>query len=105
MLAWRHQLIFLGAGLPWFLVLSFFRYPPSDYPVLAFTGPPAAFPVQEEHVKLHKYLRWSDSMAKKAEKFITTNVPHRPFLGLHLRNGIVFVSCLLYTSPSPRDFG
>ena len=92
MLAWRHQLIFLGAGLPWFLVLSFFRYPPSDYPVLAFTGPPAAFPVQEEHVKLHKYLRWSDSMAKKAEKFITTNVPHRPFLGLHLRNGIDFVS-------------
>lgn len=60
--------------------------------MLAFTGPPAAFPVQEPHVKLHKYLQWSDKMATAAHNFISHNILDRPFIGIHLRNGIDFVS-------------
>ncbi|KAK7473705.1 hypothetical protein BaRGS_00035032 [Batillaria attramentaria] len=66
------------------------RYSPDDYPVLAFVGPPAAFPVQEHHVKLHKYLKWSDKYETKAADFINDNIPDKPFLGIHLRNGMDF---------------
>lgn len=60
--------------------------------MLAFVGPPAAFPVSQYNVKLQKYVKWSDNYSKMADDFIQQNVPERPFLGIHLRNGPDFVS-------------
>ena len=64
----------------------------ADYYVMAFTGAPAAFPVQEKDVGLHKYLLWSDNINGKADKFIEENFGKEPFLGLHFRNGVDWVS-------------
>ncbi|PVD21948.1 hypothetical protein C0Q70_17751 [Pomacea canaliculata] len=65
------------------------KYTPAEFPVLAFTGPPAPFPVQKQHVRLQQYLKWSDKMAAAVQEFIVKHIPG-PFLGLHLRNGIDF---------------
>lgn len=80
------------------------KYPPSEYPVLAFTGPPAAFPVSEFHVRLQKYVQWSDSMASKAQELISKNIPSLPFIGLHLRNGADFKKACEHISSSPNMF-
>jgi len=60
-------------------------------PVLAFVGPPAAFPVEKDNVHLQKYLAWSDEIIQKAKKFIET-LPKGPFIGIHLRNGVDWVT-------------
>ncbi|KAJ8299894.1 hypothetical protein KUTeg_021413 [Tegillarca granosa] len=62
------------------------RYDPKKYPVLAFTGAPAAFPVQQQHVKLHTFLKWSDFIEKQADEFIKDNI-NGVFVGIHLRRG------------------
>ncbi|CAH1786153.1 unnamed protein product [Owenia fusiformis] len=65
------------------------KYSPKKFPVLAFTGAPAGFPVHEEHVQLHKYLKWSNFINDKAERFIRENIPNKgKFLGIHMRNGV-----------------
>ena len=64
------------------------KYVPEKWPVLAFTGAPAPYPVQKENVGLHKYLHWTDSMIAQAEDFIRDQLPSGPFIGIHLRNGI-----------------
>ena len=70
------------------------KYPPSKFPVLAFTGAPGAFPVSEHDVHLQKYLKWSDVIESKADKFLgqIKDNPEDKFIGLHMRNGIDFVS-------------
>lgn len=80
------------------------KYPPDDFPVLAFTGPPAAFPVSEHQVKLQKYVKWSDKYATAAEDFISENIPERPFLGIHLRNGEDFKNACEHIKTSPSLF-
>jgi peptide-O-fucosyltransferase len=67
------------------------RYPAEQWPVLAFTGAPASFPVQAENLKLHKYLVWSDEIDKKANNFIKKILPKGAFIGIHLRNGIDWI--------------
>lgn len=67
------------------------KYDANKWPVLAFTGAPASFPVQAENVHLQKYLKWSDEIDKKANKFIKTLLPKGAFIGLHLRNGIDWI--------------
>jgi peptide-O-fucosyltransferase len=66
----------------------------SHYPVLAFTGAPGAFPVQENHVPLQKYLKWSDNINKRADEVIAKlkTAPTDRVIALHLRNGVDFVS-------------
>lgn len=64
------------------------RYPAKDWPVLAFTGAPAPYPVQKENVHLQKYLQWNDAMISKAQDFISNQLPKGPFVGIHLRNGV-----------------
>lgn len=59
--------------------------------VLAFTGAPASFPVQESNRRLHRYLEWNDNVLNKAKEFIST-LPYGPFIGIHLRNGVDWVS-------------
>ena len=63
------------------------RYPSSKWPVLAFTGAPAPYPVQKDNVILQKYLKWNPNMIVKAEDFIR-KLPKGPFIGVHMRNGI-----------------
>jgi peptide-O-fucosyltransferase len=59
--------------------------------VLAFTGAPASFPVQEENLELHRYLVWSDTIKDQAIEFIRNVLPVGPFIGIHLRNGVDWV--------------
>ena len=64
------------------------KFAPSSWPVLAFTGAPAPYPVQKDNVPLHQYLIWKDDLIKKAKDFIKYKLPEGPFIGIHLRNGI-----------------
>jgi len=64
------------------------KFPPDRYPVLAFAGAPASFPVREKDKHLHKHLVWSSTIEKKAKNFVKTVLPPGPFIGLHLRNDL-----------------
>jgi hypothetical protein len=65
---------------------------------LAFSGVPGAFPVAEKNVHLQKYLKWSDSIEKQADEFISSfkTKNDEKFIALHLRNGNDFVSFFLF---------
>nr|XP_023011964.1 GDP-fucose protein O-fucosyltransferase 1 [Leptinotarsa decemlineata] len=80
------------------------RYPAKMWPVLAFTGAPASFPVQEENKHLQKYLRWSDLVEDEAHSFITNVLPRGAFVGIHLRNGIDWVRACQHIPESPSLF-
>lgn len=67
------------------------RYGPEKFKVIAFPGAPAAFPVQQENLHLHKYLKWSDEINAKADNFIKKILPKGAFIGIHLRNGIDWI--------------
>lgn len=60
--------------------------------VLAFTGAPASFPVQQENRDLHKFLVWNDKIVTRALNFIRHVLPVGAFVGIHLRNGVDWVS-------------
>lgn len=68
------------------------RYPPAKYPVLAFTGAPAAFPVEQHNVGLQGYLEWSEYITNLASKFIRDEIGDQKFIGIHMRNGADWVS-------------
>lgn len=80
------------------------KYPPSDWPVLAFVGAPASFPVQIENLELHRYLAWSDNIATAAKEFIKNKLPRGSFIGIHLRNGIDWVRACEHVPKSPNLF-
>ncbi|GAB1600842.1 GDP-fucose protein O-fucosyltransferase 1-like [Argonauta hians] len=63
------------------------RFPASKYPVLAFMGSPAPFPARQDTLHIHRYIKWSDELEESAKNFIKENIPDKPFLGIHLRNG------------------
>ncbi|XP_063233671.1 GDP-fucose protein O-fucosyltransferase 1 isoform X3 [Bacillus rossius redtenbacheri] len=77
------------------------KYPPREWPgahwrtfilLLAFTGAPASFPVQEENRALQKHLVWSETIQRQADQFISKKLP-RAFVGIHLRNGMDWCPC------------
>ncbi|KAK4318079.1 hypothetical protein Pmani_010889 [Petrolisthes manimaculis] len=78
-------------------------YPPHKWPVLAFTGAPASFPVQENNRGLHRYLEWNEAILSQAKTFIAT-LPRGPFIGIHLRNGIDWVRACEHVEHSPNLF-
>uniref|UniRef100_A0A2A4K4F0 GDP-fucose protein O-fucosyltransferase 1 n=2 Tax=Heliothis virescens TaxID=7102 RepID=A0A2A4K4F0_HELVI len=80
------------------------KYPPNHWPVLAFTGAPASFPVQKENVHLQKYLSWSDDISNKSRQFIKKNMGGGGFLGLHLRNGQDWVKACQHVHDSTMLF-
>lgn len=70
------------------------KFPADTWPVLAFTGAPASFPVQKENVWLHRHLfNWAPSMEDRAKELIARSPSEGsggqrgPFVALHLRNG------------------
>lgn len=63
------------------------KYPADKWPVLAFTGAPASYPVQKENVALQRHLFvWNDRMEGRAKEFIKSQTG--AFVGIHLRNGV-----------------
>lgn len=62
-------------------------FPTSQYPVLAFTGAPAAFPVQKENVHLQKFVVWNSGWEERGRDWVSSHLPPGPYMGLHLRNG------------------
>lgn len=63
-------------------------YQAETWPVLAFTGAPASFPVQLVNKPLQKCLNWNDDILNRAKTFIKEVLPRGAFVGIHLRNGI-----------------
>ena len=57
------------------------------YPVIAFTGAPAAFPVQRQNLPLQQFVVWQEKWKSKAQAWLQQNLPPGPFVGVHLRNG------------------
>ncbi|XP_055693381.1 GDP-fucose protein O-fucosyltransferase 1 [Lutzomyia longipalpis] len=80
------------------------QYPAKRYPVLAFSGAPASFPVQQENVGLQRYLRFSTSLMEKAQEFRKQHLPRGAFMGIHLRNGIDWVRTCEHSKDSPNLF-
>lgn len=80
------------------------RYPPVKWPVLAFTGAPASFPVQLENKVLQKYLKWSEEIANIAKSFIQKVLSKGPYFGIHLRNGVDWSRACSHIPQSPNLF-
>lgn len=72
-------------------------YPAETWPVLAFTGAPASFPVQLVNKPLQKCLNWNNDILNKAKAFIKEKLPRGAFVGIHLRNGIDWVCYICCT--------
>uniref|UniRef100_A0A8W8LG30 GDP-fucose protein O-fucosyltransferase 1 n=1 Tax=Magallana gigas TaxID=29159 RepID=A0A8W8LG30_MAGGI len=66
------------------------KYPPDRFPVLAFKGAPAHFPVEQRNLLLQKYVVWSDKMIKKADDLISKSFNNEKYMGIHLRLGSDF---------------
>ncbi|CAK9291715.1 unnamed protein product [Gordionus sp. m RMFG-2023] len=66
------------------------KFPPPDYPVLAFVGAPGSFPVKISDVHLHGLLIWSQQISQMVDKhfFDLYGVRRYEYIGLHLRNGL-----------------
>ncbi|GIX83405.1 GDP-fucose protein O-fucosyltransferase 1 [Caerostris extrusa] len=84
--------------------VNFDQYPPDLFPVIAFTGAPATFPVRAEDRQLQQYLEWSDLILKEAKAFIASMVPRGPFIGIHLRNGPDWMRACEHIEYSPLLF-
>ena len=82
----------------WQFLLSNYRYPPGKFKVLAFTGAPGSFPVRERDVHLQKYVKWSNKINEAVDEFLSRNV-EKPFLGIHMRNGVDWVGTYFYFTP------
>ncbi|XP_063984273.1 GDP-fucose protein O-fucosyltransferase 1 [Diachasmimorpha longicaudata] len=80
------------------------KYPPVSWPVLAFTGAPASFPVQLENKYLQKCVVWNDELQNKAKKFIKETLPKGAFIGIHLRNGMDWVRACEFIASTPNLF-
>lgn len=80
------------------------KYPREKWPVIAFTGAPASFPIQIENRKLHKYMKWSVTIENAAREFIQNALPKGAFMGIHLRNGIDWIRACEHVKDSANLF-
>lgn len=80
------------------------RYPAADWPVLAFTGSPATFPVQAENVGLQRYLMWQPLLKTAAINWTKSHLPKGAYIGIHLRNGIDWGRACEHIKDSPNLF-
>uniref|UniRef100_A0A2P2I998 GDP-fucose protein O-fucosyltransferase 1 n=1 Tax=Hirondellea gigas TaxID=1518452 RepID=A0A2P2I998_9CRUS len=79
------------------------QYNAQHWPVLAFTGAPASFPVQGENRPLQEFLQWSGHISDKVDALIKT-FPRGPFVGIHLRNGVDWKRACDHVEQSPNLF-
>ncbi|XP_071821277.1 GDP-fucose protein O-fucosyltransferase 1-like [Apostichopus japonicus] len=63
-------------------------FPASEFPVLAFAGAPASFPVEKHNLDLQRYFKWSKDIEEQANLFIIEELAEGPFVGIHLRHGL-----------------
>ncbi|KAF1747582.1 hypothetical protein GCK72_024047 [Caenorhabditis remanei] len=61
------------------------KFSSEEFPVLAFSSAPAAFPSKGKVWNIQKYLRWSSRITEQAKKYIANHL-QRPFVAVHLRN-------------------
>ncbi|XP_045459316.1 GDP-fucose protein O-fucosyltransferase 1 [Melitaea cinxia] len=80
------------------------KYPSLQWPVLAFTGAPASFPVQWENVHLQRYITWNSDILNRTKLFIKNNFKGGGFLGIHLRNGQDWAKACQHVADSPKLF-
>lgn len=80
------------------------KYPGSEWPVLAFTGAPATFPVQAENVGLQRYLAWQPNLKSTANSWMIANLPKGAYIGIHLRNGMDWGRACEHIKDSPNLF-
>nr|XP_016930416.1 GDP-fucose protein O-fucosyltransferase 1 [Drosophila suzukii] len=80
------------------------KYPAESWPVLAFTGAPASFPVQLENCNLQRYMHWSQRYRDASKDFIREQLPRGAFVGIHLRNGIDWVRACEHVKDSQHLF-
>lgn len=80
------------------------KFPASKYPVLAFAGAPASFPVDEVNLGLQKYFQWSDSIESQANDFIEKELSDGPFVGVHLRHGLDWDSVCTHVNSARQLF-
>ncbi|KAJ8892120.1 hypothetical protein PR048_004700 [Dryococelus australis] len=80
------------------------KYSPKEWPVLAFTGAPASFPIQEENKALQKYLVWSKNIQDQADDFIRKKLPRAFFIVIDLRQRIDCVRACEHVHHSPNLF-
>lgn len=78
------------------------KFPGKKFPVMAFTGAPASFPVEKENIGLHRYLQWSDEIQNMVDRFIAKELPSGPFLAVHLRNGGDWTNVCKHVSETSR---
>jgi len=79
-------------------------FPASEYPVLAFTGTPGAFPVEEPDVENQKYVVWSDKVWTAAQAIIQEKLD-TPYLAIHMRNGDDFKRACTHIQEGRNFFG
>jgi peptide-O-fucosyltransferase len=63
------------------------EFPPAQYPVIAFKGAPAIYPVQSVNRDNQRYMVLSDEIDAQVTKFINETFGAEAFVGVHLRNG------------------
>lgn len=80
------------------------RFPANRFPVLAFSGAPASFPVQRENAELQKYFRFSAEVTARAKDFVKQHIPKGAFIGVHLRNGIDWTKACQHVETSKNLF-
>ncbi|XP_059048871.1 GDP-fucose protein O-fucosyltransferase 1 [Achroia grisella] len=80
------------------------KYSSDTWPVLAFTGAPASFPVQKENLILQKYMTWNGDLVSRSKLFIKKYMSGGGFLGIHLRNGKDWVKACHHVQDSPTLF-
>ena len=63
------------------------KYPASKYPVIAFIGAPSSFPVHEDALPVHKYIRLHQAAISKGYSY-RRKIIKEPYIGVHIRHGV-----------------
>jgi len=80
------------------------KFPSISHPVLAMTGAPASFPVQQLHVVLQQFVKWTDLWSERGREWVRRHLPSGKWLGLHLRNGGDWARACEHTQSSHNLF-
>ncbi|CAI2356792.1 unnamed protein product [Caenorhabditis sp. 36 PRJEB53466] len=74
------------------------KFGAEEYPVLAFSSAPSAFPSKAKVWNIQKHLKWSSRITEQAKKFISEHLEH-PFVAVHLRNDADWVRVCEHINP------